>query len=143
MTEEAREELRQCLVPVVLDHGFSAHRIAARLRNRLEAEAILCGNRKNLWDFVHPFCSFFRLFRESDERLAAEQLRDLAERSPDCLFWLIPVTERDFRFLQSYAEQLEPYFVCVFPSQLETMGLGSPKLPNSRICDEFLRKAKS
>lgn len=143
MTEEVREELRQCLVPVLLDHGIRAHELAEQLWKQLEVTPILCGERKNAWDVLHPCCSFYRLLCRSDERLTAEQLRDLAEKYADCLLWLIPVTEQDACLVQAYAEVLEPYFICLSPWEAAARGLGGLTVPRPRRDGALWRKAKS
>ena len=74
-----KELLRESVLPVILQNGLSAHRLSMRIFRRYKIVSLLCGNRKSLLDTLDLSCGFMRLFRTSDERIAAEQLCDLAD----------------------------------------------------------------
>ena len=113
-----KELLRESVLPVILQNGLSAHRLSMRIFRRYKIVSLLCGNRKSLLDTLDLSCGFMRLFRTSDERIAAEQLCDLADEYRDCTFVLIPLSKRDRAFTDRYSEQLESRFIISAPDGL-------------------------
>lgn len=115
---DTRELLRQCVVPVILDHGFAAHLLALRLFLKYRVTSLVCGRRKSPMDLLDPVCGFFRLYRQEDGRLAAEQLADLADAYGDCLFVLIPLSGEDRSILRHYGADLESRYLVCTPKRL-------------------------
>ncbi|MBQ9782931.1 MAG: hypothetical protein IJW44_00235 [Clostridia bacterium] len=115
---EVRELLRQCVVPVILDHGLAAHLLALRLFLKYRITSLVCGRKKSLSDLLNPICGFFRLYRQADGRLAAEQLADLADGYGDCLFVLIPLSEEDRTILRRHGASLESRYLICNPKRL-------------------------
>ena len=115
---EARELLRQYVVPVILGNGIAAHWLALRLFLKYRVPSLVCGQRRSVTDLANPFCDFFRLYRQKDGRLAAEQLADLADAYGDCLFVLIPLSEADQVMLRRYGSFLESRYLICSPKRL-------------------------
>lgn len=128
MNEEARELLRDDILPLVLGHGVEAHRFASRMLTRYGVACMLCGERKNLLDWVDLNSSFLPLSRAQDARLAVEQLMDFAEANQDRLLLLIPMDGSDRAWIEEQAELLETRFVCVAPNELESGWLNTLKI---------------
>ena len=115
---EAKELLRQCVVPVILGNGIAAHLLASRLFLKYRVPSLVCGQRRNVTNLMNPFCDFFRLYRQKDGRLAAEQLTDLADAYGDCLFVLIPLSEADQVMLRHHRNFLESRYLICSPKRL-------------------------
>lgn len=128
MNEEARELLREDILPVVLGHGIEAHRFAARLLSRYGVACVLCGERKNLLDWLDLSTGFFRISYNRDLRLAAEQLVDFAEENRDRFLLLIEMKESDRNWSEEQTELIETRFVCVEPNELEGDWLNTLKI---------------
>ena len=118
MNEEARELLRDEVLPILLGNGVAAHRFASRLSRRYGVACLLCAEHRNLLDLLDLNTGFYRLSRQS-ERLCAEQLSDLSELYSDRLLLLVPMSDAEREWLCRQAELLETRFVCVEPSELE------------------------
>ena len=115
---EVRELLRQCVVPVILGNGAAAHLLALRLFFKYRVCSLVCGRRRSLPDLLNPVCDFFRLYRQRDGRLAAEQLADLADEYGDCLFVLIPLSGEDQAILRHHGAALESRYLVCHPKRL-------------------------
>ena len=123
---EAKNLLKQYLVPTVLGHGIGAHLLAFRLYWKYGCPSMLCGSRKNLLDLLDPFAGFFRLSME--ERLAAEQLAELADGYEDCIFLSVPLSEEGRSFLRREKDLLDCRYILADPKELPH------GLPFGRIC---------
>ena len=119
MNEEARELLREDILPVVLGNGIDAHRLAARLLSRYGVMCMLCGERKNLLDWLDLSTCFLRISYKRDLRLAADQLVDFAEENRERFLLLVPMDSAGHTVIGEQAERLETHFVCVEASELE------------------------
>lgn len=114
---EIRELMRERMVPILLDQSAKAHTIAARLFLKYGVISFLCGKKQALATRLNPFCRFHRLDR-NDDRLAAEQLTDFSEEFDDCLFFLLPLSEKDRAFVSAFAQLLESRLILANPKSL-------------------------
>ena len=119
INEEAKELLRDDIMPILLDNGLGAHRFATRIATRYGIACTLCGERRNLLDLLDLNTGFYRLSRHRGSRLAAEQLTDLAELYSDRLLLLVPIRASDCAWLAEQRAVLESRFVCVEREELE------------------------
>ena len=104
--DELRKTMRECAVPIFPNQSAKARLIAARLFLKYGIVSFLCGERQAITTRLTPFCRFHRLDL-TNERLASEQLADFVDESEDCLFFLLPLTERDRLFVTAHAPLLE------------------------------------
>ncbi|MBQ8331521.1 MAG: hypothetical protein IJX94_03590 [Clostridia bacterium] len=112
MTKDERAALlEQSVLPILLGNGFAAHLLAVKIYLRYGITSFVCGSRKKPLDRLNPACGFYRLFRQTEDRLAAEQLLALADGYGDVLFVLVPTAEEDRRFMEAYASELESRFI--------------------------------
>ena len=119
MAKEARETLlAQSVIPVILGNGITAHLLSVKFFYRYRMTSLLCAARKGLLDYLDPTCDFLRLFRVTEDRLAAERLISLAEEYDETLFVLIPTSEEDRRMVQRYAAGLESRFIVAEPESV-------------------------
>jgi hypothetical protein len=115
VNEDYREMVRQFILPVILDHGVAAHRLAATLYRKYGILSTLCGERQNPLDLLDPNVSFLSLAWESNPTLATEQLIDFSHTYDRLILILIPMTEKQARFVQAYGDMLESRFVLSDP----------------------------
>ena len=112
---ETKEFLRESVVAVILGNGISSHRLAFSLSARYGVCSILCGERKNLLDAIDLRCGFLRMGLRECERLALEQLLELAEEYSEYTLLLVAAEEQDRDFVRRHSDALESRYVLSDP----------------------------
>ena len=115
VNEDYREMVRQYVLPVILDHGVSAHRLAATLHRKYGILSTLCGKRQNPLDLLDPNVSFLPLAWESNPSLAAEQLLDFSHTYDRLVLILIPMNDEQAQFVLAYEDLLESRYILSDP----------------------------
>lgn len=113
--EEFLESLRQFVLPVILDHNATSHRLATSFYRRYGILSTLCGPRQNVRDLLDPRTSFLSLDCISNPPLAAEQLMDFAHTYDELILLLIPMNEAQKQFLSAYEDRLESRYILTDP----------------------------
>ncbi len=122
---EWKELIRESVVPILPDQSLRAHLLAFRLFFKWGIVSFLCGKKRALLTALDPVCRFLPINKD-EERLAAEQLTDFAEAWSDCLFFFLPLTEKDRIFADRYASSLTCRMIVSTPQALLSQAPSAP-----------------
>ena len=119
-SNETKNMLKSCVLPIMLGNGFTSHRLSVSIRQKFGCISLLCGKHINPLDIIDPSSMFYKLFGNIDEEFIIDQLLDLAKQYDDCLLLLIPCTSKYSKLINKHSDTLQSNFIISAPSELFT-----------------------
>lgn len=110
MTEQAKNMLRESLIPVILGDTLRSHLLALRIYLRCGVVSYICDAKKSPLSFIDPFSRYFPLFSNDMGDVALRSLSYVASNT-DYLPLLIVCDGRQRDFVLHNREFLEARFI--------------------------------
>ena len=110
MTKDAKNMLRDSVIPMLLGDSFAAHWLAFKVYFSCGVVSYVCDSKKSLLSLINPAVRFFPLF-VSDSCDSAVFSLSYAADNTDYLPILVPCSDRFSAFVDSYRDHLEARFI--------------------------------
>ena len=110
MTADAKNMLRESLIPVLVGDCPRAHLLAARIYFRTGIVSYVCDEKRSPLSFIDPFSKYFPLFSRSHGGVALDSLK-YAASCPDYLPLLVICDNALSDFVEKYRDALEASFI--------------------------------
>ena len=110
MTEEAKNLLRESLIPVLLGDNLKTHLLAMRIYLTCGVVSYICDTKKSLFNALDPFSRYFPLFSSNIDAVALKSLAYAASNT-DYLPLLIVCDDKLLPFINDNREFIESRFI--------------------------------
>ncbi len=110
MTREAKNMLRETVIPVLLGDCAASEAIALRLYFRLGVISYVCDTKKSLLSLINPSVKFFPLFITDDCDNALNSLSYISDNT-DYLPILVPCAAKYAELVERNREFFESRFI--------------------------------
>ena len=110
MTEEAKNLLRESLIPVLLGDNLKTHLLAMRIYLTCGVVSYICDTKKSLFNTLDPFSRYFPLFSSNIDAVALKSLAYAASNT-DYLPLLIVCDDKLLPFINDNREFIESRFI--------------------------------
>ena len=110
MTEEAKNMLRESIIPVLLGDNARSHLLALKIYMSCGVVSYICDAKKSPFNAIDPFSRYFPLFSREIDAVALKSL-SYAASNTEYLPLLIVCDDRLLPFVSNNREYLESRFI--------------------------------
>ena len=117
MTKEAKNMLREAIIPVLLGDCARAHLLALRIYFDCGVVSYVCDTGKSLFSLIDPASRFFPLFSSQSSDVVLDSLA-YAAKEAEYLPVLVPCSDKYAELVKENREFLESRFIISDSSSL-------------------------
>ena len=111
MRKEAKDMLREAVIPMLLGDNARAQLLALKIYLRCGVTSYVCDTKRSLFSLINPAVSFFRLYSDSKDGIAVLEALGYVASNTDYLPMIVACDASFAELIDNNREFFEPRFI--------------------------------